>query len=247
MATTTDTSTNGRPRESCVWKFFKEEDKSVCLVSLGADRNCGHSFKGKFPTYLKTHLRKKHPSEFKDLEKMEEDKKEMRKRRPLNTTNFMKRSEAGTQLTLNDTLKSGRKYTTDSQRHKTITKHLAIFIGSTNTPIRVVENSSFQKLLGTLDPRYEMPSRHKIGKEITHTLDEIKVVIGSYLKQAMQVCKHLHRCMDKKRNELIISWNHNAFLFEKRLEKAQCHSCSSSFPFSTHCCQGCRFSSSGAR
>ena len=40
---------NGRPRDSCVWKYFKylaEENKSVCLVTVRDDQQCGHSITG---------------------------------------------------------------------------------------------------------------------------------------------------------------------------------------------------------
>ena len=74
MATAT-----GRPRNSCVWQFFKylkEDDKSVCLITTDEDSPCGHSLKGKFPTNLKAHLKKAHSCHYQELLKMENEKKE---------------------------------------------------------------------------------------------------------------------------------------------------------------------------
>ena len=74
------TATARRPRNSCVWHFFKylkEDDKSICLVNTdeNSSSSCGHSLKGKFPTNLKAHLKKVHPSHYQELVKMESDKK----------------------------------------------------------------------------------------------------------------------------------------------------------------------------
>ena len=58
-------ATVGRPRDSCVWKYFKyleEENKSVCLVTLsdGEQGQRSHSIKRNFPTNLKCHLKTKY-------------------------------------------------------------------------------------------------------------------------------------------------------------------------------------------
>ena len=74
-------ATIGRPRDSCVWNFFKylKENKSVvCLVtwSVGEPGKLGHSIQGKFRTNLNCHLKTKHYEQFKELQKKESNIKE---------------------------------------------------------------------------------------------------------------------------------------------------------------------------
>ena len=124
---TTPTRSTGRPRESCVWNFFKylKEDKSILVAEIKdySSQLCGHSFKGKFPTNLKTHLKKVHHQEYQELLKMESDKKiaESRKaqRKSSSSTTFTG-GVLSAQMTLHDTM-GGRKYGCQSDRYCSIT------------------------------------------------------------------------------------------------------------------------------
>ena len=69
-----------------------------------------------------------------------------------------------TQITVHDVVKGLKKYCVDSERHKSITKELAIFLGSTSTLISIVENDRFMKLIQTLDNRYILLGHGKMGK-----------------------------------------------------------------------------------
>lgn len=62
----------------------------------------------------------------------------------------------GTQMTL-DEIAGGRKYGYGSEKYQCITKKLAIFIGSTNTPISIVEDDTFKSFTLSLDSRYDVP------------------------------------------------------------------------------------------
>ena len=75
-------ATPGRRRDSSVWEYFnylEEDNKSVCLIEKPNGSQCGQTFNGKFPTNLKTHLKTKHPQEFKHFEECEAKKKELGK------------------------------------------------------------------------------------------------------------------------------------------------------------------------
>ena len=196
----------GRPRNSCVWIYFnyvEDEEKSVCLVKSN-EGNCGHSIKGKFPTNLKTHLKSKHPKEFNELQIRENERKDkevMKGRRTSAVTTF-----GGKEVILNDVMQGetrysldserysldSEKYSLDSERYKSITKELAVFLGSTNVPISLVDNESFKKLIGILDSRYEIPDHTEIEKEITVAITKLKEVMASYLQGA----KFLNICAD---------------------------------------------------
>lgn len=72
----------GRPRMSYVWDYFsydQDTGRSTCTVLIGDDsgkRQCGTQFVGKYPTNLKNHHKKSHPTEFKEMEKKELARKE---------------------------------------------------------------------------------------------------------------------------------------------------------------------------
>ena len=70
------------------------------------------------------------------------------------------------QMTLSETLQCHQKYDNKSQRYQLITRKLAVYVGSTSAPISLVENEEFRSFMITLDPRYPVPSRTLIGREI---------------------------------------------------------------------------------
>lgn len=79
------------------------------------------------------------------------------------------------------------KYDTSSHRCQQLTRKLAIFIGATSVPNSIVENVEFRVLLETLDPRYPVPSRTLIGKEIDKVIVDMKTKIQEYLCKAQRV------------------------------------------------------------
>ena len=57
-------------------------------------------------------------------------------------------------------------YEVHSVKQRSITKKMAIFIGSSNVALSLVENVEFRELIYELDLRYQVPSRFKIGKDL---------------------------------------------------------------------------------
>ena len=65
-------------QKSTVWKHFhynKESDTSVCTILVPTtedpDKECGKKLKGNYPTNLKKHLKKMHPTVYKTIEEAE--------------------------------------------------------------------------------------------------------------------------------------------------------------------------------
>lgn len=137
------------------------------------------SLAGKFATNLKGHLRKYHPKEYQQVLTKEETAKEK--------AAVKKHRAPRIQMTLGEALQSHQKYDTKSQRYQLITRKLAVYVGSTSAPISLVENEEFQSLVGTLDPRYPVPSRTLIGKEIDKVMVDLKANIMRYLLEAQKV------------------------------------------------------------
>ena len=88
---------------------------------------------------------------------------------------------------LDEVIQGGKKYGTHSERHKAITKQLAVHIGSNNVPLSVVENEDFKKLVEVLGCRYEVPCRTKMGKELTCVMTRLREVLCSFLSKARRI------------------------------------------------------------
>ena len=82
---------------------------------------------------------------------------------------------------------SGKHYDKESQRQIEITKKLAIFVGISNVPYRIVESLEFRDLLTTLDSRYSVPGSTLIVKEVQKILIELKAKISFFLAEANKV------------------------------------------------------------
>ena len=79
------------------------------------------------------------------------------------------------------------EYDRGSDRYKIITKKLAVFVGATNMPNSIVENPEFRALLKARDPRYPLPGRAAVGKEIDLVLAEVKGKIQDSLSSANKI------------------------------------------------------------
>ena len=183
----------GRPRRSAVWEYFvydSESDKSVCQIEIPASPGagsegtsdgkglCGQSVPGKFPTDLKQHLKKHHPKQLQEvLDKEKEQKAKPKGKKPIGPG----------QLTITQALEGKPLYGKDSDRYHKISKRLAVFIGSTNAAISLVDNPEFRSLVGTLDPRYPMPGRTLMGKKLDMLVAELKGNIQQYMSTAQRL------------------------------------------------------------
>lgn len=56
-----------------------------------------------------------------------------------------------------------------------------MFVGSSNTPNSIVENVEFQQFIKSLDPRYPLPSRALLSKQLDKVLVDLKANIHTYL------------------------------------------------------------------
>ena len=80
-----------------------------------------------------------------------------------------------------------QKYDMKSHRRQLITRKLAVFVGCTNFPNSLVENVEFRSLLEAMDPRYPVPGRTLIGKEIDKVLLEMKSNVQGFISQAQKI------------------------------------------------------------
>jgi len=70
-------SSIGRPKYS-IWNYFTYDDKegtSICIVKDKEERLCKKTFKGKYTTNLKAHLKLEHADKFEEFQTEENPKK----------------------------------------------------------------------------------------------------------------------------------------------------------------------------
>ena len=181
-----------------VWKYFnfdKQAGKSFCIVKLksqgqdGEDALCNKSFKGKFTTNLKLHLKKEHFEEYRLLDAEEKKKREETGKRLSKSKVKSKCSTSSSlfQSTIPTIANQKKPYDPQSTKQKSITKKLAVFVGASNVPISLVENVEFQELLCDLDPRYQMPGRFKITKELDMLYSNLKKDLRELLNSAERI------------------------------------------------------------
>ena len=177
-----------------MWEYFEYDpvtDKSFCQiltsVSSGSDviDICGTCVSGKFPTNLRQHLKKGHPTQYSEL--MVKEEKEKKEREEVESARRAKSLKVSQQLTLAESFQSKSVYSKDSVRYRLICRKLAIFIGSTNIANSIVENIEFKDLLHAMDARFSMPGRSAISKEIDKVVIELKAKIGAYLLEARKI------------------------------------------------------------
>ena len=183
----------GRPRKSLVWDYFiydSTSNKSICQVSSEASSDteatssasiCGHRINGKFTTNLRSHLKSSHSNCYKELVTKEELAKEEERRG---------KADKGLvgpvkQRKLTEVIQ--RKYEKTSTQWQDVTRKMALFIASSNVPNSIVENAEFQLLIESLDPRYQMPGRARMAKEMDLLMADMKGRIKVYLDFAQKV------------------------------------------------------------
>ena len=176
----------GRPTRSLVWDYFKYDpvvDKSVCQVEKSnTDSICGKSVAGKNPTNLKQHLRAAHPQVMNDILRKEEDMKKVKaEKEKMKSEESLKHYQ---QSTLKESFTRQAVYSKDSERYKLITRKLTIFVSSSTVANCLVENLEFKDLVRALDPRYPVPGRRSINRELDQVWIELKAKISVHLQSA---------------------------------------------------------------
>ena len=90
------------------------------------------------------------------------------------------------QLTSREVLEGKHRQVYDrcSDRCKKIAKWLVVFVGCSNSPNSIVQNTEFKQFVEMFDPRFPVPSRTLLGKELDKVLLDVKANIHTYLSTA---------------------------------------------------------------
>ena len=178
----------GKAKRSNVWNYFKyceEEDKSICHIvmqsSNGNDEvTRGKEICGRYATNLKKHLKSYHNDEYQQFERDERNRR-------VGSSTRKGSQDSLVQQTMENSFNRPSYYSKESNRHADITKKLAVFIGSTNAPLSLVDCEEFSDLLSEMDRKYDIPHRWKLGQEINKLYDRLKHNISLHLENAKRV------------------------------------------------------------
>ncbi|XP_071579577.1 zinc finger BED domain-containing protein 4-like [Temnothorax nylanderi] len=150
---------------SVVWDFFKKIDKNSaqckakeCLKILSTPTSTTST--------LKRHL-KMHPEENKKMLELEEEKKKLKlKRQASNKNNVL------IQSSLPNIFQKNTSYLKTSSKKMKLDEAVGKMIALDFQPYSIVEDRGFRELTYELDPRYTLPSRSKVARNIVPNLYE---------------------------------------------------------------------------
>jgi hypothetical protein len=176
---------SGRPKASPVWAYFNYNEsakESVCCIEKD-EAICGVRVNGKNPTNLKQQLRKYNDKELKEVMLKEEEAKSIKKKSTAVAKSKVRQASMNSFLNIQPLSKHSKK-------HKTITTKLAVFIGTASVPYSLVENPEFRELFLELEPRYVVPGRNTITKEMLNVI----AIMKTNIQEAIFLAKTIHLC-----------------------------------------------------
>ena len=135
------------------------------------------------PTNLRKHLEKSHSEAFKELEKKEEEKKQ----REGQSEKAKKSKSPMSPQSIEACFSNKKPYDNGSARYCSISRKLSILIGTSNVPNSLVATVKFQEFANELNPRYVVPGRTAMNKELDLLLQELKGKIRSHLDEAGRI------------------------------------------------------------
>lgn len=186
-------------KRSRIWAFYDEieDDKTKvkctlcnCLISRsGVGRKAS-------TTAMLNHVKIKHTEESKDLEN-ETLREISQNREPAASTSSSQSNATKIQQTLFESFTT--KWDTTDSRAKEIHKAVAEMIAVDNQPISMLENNGFQRLIHTLKPKYQIPSRKYMSEVIIpEVYTKVKNVIRAEIAKAkaISITTDIWTCMN---------------------------------------------------
>lgn len=174
------TSSDGKRQRSAVWHYFIKSENAgtshctVCSDIVKHANNTSNLFK---------HLKVKHPEQYQQAEKQREEDQEIaaKKRKtgsPKRATPVKLKAEVV------------QKYPSDSTRRKNIDEAIVRMITVDMHPPSIVDNVGFRSLIQLLDPRYILPSKQHLKKNLlpvvySKRVDELKQELAQVARMAL--------------------------------------------------------------
>lgn len=153
-----------RSKKSYVWNYFKisdKEDKAVCQL-CNAVISRGGVGKTATASAMINHLKNKHYNEFLEYSR-ETATQQKRKADALDLeehqSSLVKQRKIKKQLTLAETVEITKKFNINEENAVKIHEAIAEMLVIDNFPLNTVNGRGFSKLMATVCPKYQIPSR----------------------------------------------------------------------------------------
>ncbi len=127
---------------------------------------------------MKKHLKLQHKDAYLKFEQKESERNKL--------VIFKRKSNGQSQPTIKEALRPSL-YPNDSKKQICITRKLALFVGSTNVLLSLVDCPEFRELLKEMDKQYNVPHRKKLGHEIDQVYEDLKQAICLVLENAKRI------------------------------------------------------------
>ena len=143
-----------------IWDYFKivAADEKYCICSVCSERvsRGGKTVKTFNTSNMIDHVRKKHPNDYKDYE----SKKKIQEIKKLQEITDKQTATKGRhQLTLSETQARVKQWDINDSNAVRIHRKIAEMMAIDYQPFSIVSDVGFTRLLKTLEPRYNVPSR----------------------------------------------------------------------------------------
>ena len=92
-------------------------------------------------------------------------------------------------MNIESCLLGSKPYDKATARYRNITRKLAIFIGTINVPNSIVSNDEFEDFIKELNPKYIVPGRTVMNKELDLLMQELKSKISTRLNEAGKIAR----------------------------------------------------------
>lgn len=163
------------------FEFNEETSISVCQIEVklknGTRELCAQQISGKNTTNLRRHVFTKH----KDVFEGYQERESLRKSRKLKTK---KMSASQKKL---DNFVILNPYPPQSKEYKKRVKELSLCIATCNLSANLVDVYGFQKFVASLDPMFQLPSRHKVQNEIERCFEDFRGCMLTDLSNAHKI------------------------------------------------------------
>ena len=127
-------------------------------------------------------MESRHQSRFVEFSKIHQEAvREATKSSEVRSQHLLAPTTPGLMETYLDEYKSATKYSHTDPRQKRINENLAILIGTSSLPIRLVSYPSFKKFVNDLNPHARVPEQSKVKRELDNLWDTVKISIGKAL------------------------------------------------------------------
>ena len=167
--------------KAIIWSYFvvseRNERFAVCQICNENVSQGGKTIKTFGTSNLIDHLRKKHPTDFRDYEE---------KKKVQELTAKQSKEHGKKQLTLTETEARVQPWDINDARAVRVHKKIAEMMALDFQPLSIVSDVGFIKLLNTLEPRYKLPSRHYFTENV---IPEMKQSIDL---QIAELIKNVH-------------------------------------------------------